>query len=166
MFELKQLTHDAIPSALARSERYRFLNQPSEAESICRDVLAIDPGNQEALIGLVLALTDQFPDDLARCAPDAQATLAQLHDEYARAYYAGLTCERRAKSHLHRSGPGADAAAYEYFVEALDHYARAESLRPAGNDDALLRWNACVRALERHPRLALAREERFEAYLE
>ena len=166
MFELKRLTYDAIPSALARAERYRFLNQPAEAESICRDVLDIDAGNQEALVGLLLALTDQFPEDLARCAREATVTLAQLDEEYARTYYAGLTCERQAKYHLHRSGPGAEAAAFEYFTEALGHYERAEAMRPAGNDDAVLRWNACVRALNRHPRLATSRVERYEPYLE
>jgi tetratricopeptide (TPR) repeat protein len=166
MADLKMLSHDAIPSALARAERYRLLNQPSEAESICHDVLLIEPDNQDALVALVLALTDQFPGDLARSVTEARQAHARLHDEYARAYYSGLICERRAKAHLQRSGPGADAAAYEYFTEALGHYDRAEALRPPGNDDALLRWNACVRALQRHPRLAEARDERFEPYLE
>lgn len=166
MYELKQLSPDAVPSALARVERYRLLNQPFEAESICRDVLMIEPDNQDALIALLLTLTDQFHDDAARCVNEAHATLGQLRDEYSRAYYAGLICERRAKSHLQRSGPGADAAAFEYFNEALSHYERAESMRPAGNDDALLRWNACVRTLQRNPRVIGAREERFEHSLE
>jgi hypothetical protein len=45
---LKPLSVDAIPSALVNAERYRFLNEPGEAESICLDVLAVDPANQAA----------------------------------------------------------------------------------------------------------------------
>ena len=59
MFELKPLSKDAIAGALAKAERYRLLNEASEAESICLDVLNIDPANQDALVTLLLALTDQ-----------------------------------------------------------------------------------------------------------
>ena len=37
-----------------------MLNEPAEAESICLDVLKTDPENQEALITLLLAVTDRF----------------------------------------------------------------------------------------------------------
>jgi len=60
MFELKLLTKVAVPKALERAERYRFLNEPGEAESICLDVLRVEPDNQKALITLLLALTDQI----------------------------------------------------------------------------------------------------------
>ena len=60
MFELKHIGPEAIPAALDKAERYRLLNQPDAAESICEDVLAVDPDNQPALITLLLALTDQF----------------------------------------------------------------------------------------------------------
>ena len=30
-------------------------------------------------------------------------------------------------------------------------YTKAESIRPPGNDDARLRWNACARALNANP---------------
>ena len=78
------------------------LNEPGEAESICLDVLEIDAGNQDALIMLILALTDQFPqessseDDRAR----RRSGDAQLVDEYDRAYYSGIVRERRAKAVL------------------------------------------------------------------
>jgi len=35
--------------------------------------------------------------------------------------------------------------------EALAFFERAEAIRPAHNDDAVLRWNACARLLERLP---------------
>ncbi len=90
MFELKRLSEDAIPAALERALRYRLLNEPAEAESICHDVLRIDPENQEALVLLLLALTDRF---------------------------------------------------------GKSWFEKAEALRPARNDDALLHWNTCARII-------------------
>jgi hypothetical protein len=46
MSELKSLHKDAIPAALGKAERYRLLNEPGEAESICLDILHVDPENQ------------------------------------------------------------------------------------------------------------------------
>ena len=47
MFQPKPISKDVIPSALAKAERYRLLNEPGEAESICLDVLQIEPDNQD-----------------------------------------------------------------------------------------------------------------------
>ncbi len=60
MPDLKPISKEAIPQALAKATRYRLLNEPAQAESICRDVLAADPENQEAVYALILALTDRF----------------------------------------------------------------------------------------------------------
>ena len=154
MFHLKPLSKDAIPAALAKAERYRLLNEPGEAESICLDVLQIEPGNEEALIMLILALTDQFPQELpsSRSAP-ARATdlAARLSDEYDRLYYAGIIRERRAKAVLHRDRYAATATAVEWLREAMSLFERAEAIRPAHNDDAVLRWNACARLLQHLP---------------
>ena len=60
MFELKPLSREAVPAALEKAMRYRLLNEPGEAESICHDVLHVDPGNQQAIVTLLLALTDRF----------------------------------------------------------------------------------------------------------
>jgi hypothetical protein len=166
MFELKALSRDAIPAALGKAERYRLLNEPAEAESICLDVLAIEPGNQHALITLLLALTDQFADDLAASVGQAQEVLSRLASEYDRAYYAGIISERRAKALASRNVPGIDSQAYQSFLAAMTWYEKAEACRPAGNDDARLRWNRCARFLERHPHLAPGPEERIEQPLE
>ena len=88
MRELKPLSRDAVDAALAKAERYRFLNEPSEAESICLDILAVDASNQAALIILLLALTDQFGES-ADAHERARDTLALLESEYDKAYYAG-----------------------------------------------------------------------------
>ena len=106
MFELKRLSADAIPAALEKALRYRLLNDPAEAESICHDVLRIDPENQQALVNLLLALTDRFGKGYAVGVTQAQEVLSHLHDEYERAYYAGIICERRAKAHLSQGHPG------------------------------------------------------------
>ena len=162
MYQLKPLSRDAILPALAKAERYRFLNEPAEAESICRDVLEVDPTHQQALVILLLALTDQFEEHAAGAAQEADEILRRLGNEYERAYYSGIVRERRAKGLLDHGGPGAAASVYEWLREAMTWYERAEALRPAGNDDAILRWNTCARILMKHPHLEQAGEERPE----
>ena len=165
MFELKPITPDAIPRALDKAERYRLLNEPSDAESICLDILRIDPENQKALVAMLLAVTDQF-EGFTADASRAQGVLHRLRDEYQRVYYAGIISERKAKAHLKKGGPGSGYAAYDGFREAMSFYEKAEALRPPGNDDAILRWNACARILMDHPSLGPAPEERVEHPLE
>ena len=154
MLPLKPLSRAAIPAALVKAERYRLLNEPGEAESICLDVLQIDANHQDALVMLVLALTDQFREELpsSRSAP-ARATdlVARLTDEYDRSYYAGIIRERRAKAVLHRDRYASSATAAEWLREAMTFFERAEAIRPAQNDDAVLRWNACARLLQHLP---------------
>jgi hypothetical protein len=166
MFELKRLNAEGVPTAIQKAERYRFLNQPWAAESICRDVLAVDLENQKALVVLLLALTDQFGDGSGERVDEARATLAALRDDYQRAYYAGIISERRAKAHLERGSPGSGFAAYEWLREAMDWYEKAESLRPPGNEDAILRWNTCARMIMRERHIEARSKDEFEPLLE
>jgi hypothetical protein len=161
-FDLKSLSSEAVPRALAKAERYRLLNEPSEAESICLDALAADPGNQEALVTLLLALTEQFADDRAAAVGEALKVAEQLRDDYERAYYTGIVWERQAKAQLHRALPGLGPRVYHWLRDAMTWYERAEAIRPAGNDDTVLRWNACARLIMRDHRLAPTSEERGE----
>jgi hypothetical protein len=147
-FELKRIHADGIPHALEKAERYRLLNDPAQAESICHDILAVDPGNQDALRFLILALTDQFHASAGGSPRDARAVIGKLTDEYERAYYTGLVHERETRAYLERKNV-VRSAAYDGFRHAMDWYERAEQLRPPHNDDAVLRWNSCVRAIER-----------------
>jgi hypothetical protein len=163
-FELKVLSSQAIPRALEKAERYRLLNEPLEAESICLDVLQIDPENQSALVTLLLALTDQFQQRLA--VEEAQQVCSRLRSEYDRCYYAGIICERRGKVQLNRHTAGAKASAYEALREAMRYYEQATAVRPPENDDAMLRWNTCARVLMRNPSLQPATDERYEHPLE
>jgi hypothetical protein len=160
MFELKPISREAIPEAITKVKRYRLLNEPWQAESICLDVLRIEPGHQQALEMLLLSLTDQFGNGVS--AAKAREVLPRLKGDYERVYYAGIICERWAESLLRQGSPGAGFTAYEWLREAMEHYQRAEALRPAGNDDTLLRWNACARILMRNPELRPRKIEKFE----
>ena len=166
MFTLKRISPSGVPAALQKAERYRLLNDSSAAESICRDIVEIDPENQQALIVLLLSITDQFPDELGDALRRAREILPRLRDEYKRAYYAGIICERRAKVQRRQSTPGSGSMAYESFREAMEWYEKAESMRPAENDESILRWNTCARVLMRHPELEPGVEEREETLLE
>ena len=160
IYQLKPLSKAAVPAALEKAERYRLLNEPGEAVSICEDVLAIEPGHQDALVILLLALTDQLLDAPA-VASKAQQVARSLSDEYERFYYEGIIAERTAKAHLRRGGMSPEGV-YEWLADAMECYERAEALRPAGNDDAILRWNACARVLQENPNLGPAVDDRRE----
>lgn len=146
-FELKRLHKDAVDAALKKAEHYRLLNEPMQAESICRDILEVAPDHTQALITLILALTDQFGTEGARRGDECERLLQGIPNEYQRHYYGGLICERRGTAQLQSPAPGGHARAYDWFRRAMDRYAKAESLAPDGNDEALLRWNTCARLI-------------------
>jgi len=163
-FEFKVLSLDAVPRALEKAVRYRLLNEPSEAESICLDALEVDSDNQEAITTLLLALTDQFDHDQTTVRR-ALETSARLSNEYERRYYTGLIHERRAKAVLRNRAPRGGSRAYEWLREAMTWYERAEAIRPENNDDAVLRWNACARLIMSDSHLAPGVEEPHEPLL-
>jgi hypothetical protein len=146
--QLKALKRESIQRAYEKAERYRLLNEPLASESICLDILAIEPEHAPALVCLLLALTDQFGVAGTRTLERARTLLPRLPGAYEQVYYAGIICERFAKQKLGEHHPGARTLAYGYLEEALELYTRAEGLAPTGNDDAVLRFNACVRLIE------------------
>jgi hypothetical protein len=159
MYPLKPLSKEAIPAALTKAERYRLLNEPTEAESICLDVLQVDPRNQQAIVMLILSLTDQFPHgSSSRAITRAGELAAQLQDPYEQAYYSGIIRERRAKAALQRGQFGSSAIAVEWLRDAMTYFERAEKIRPPQNDAVLLRWNACARLLMNLPAASEGRE--------
>ena len=159
MIPLKPLSTDAIPAALTKAERYRLLNEPHQAESICEDILAADPGNTQAVAILLLALTDQFSKGDGHLVARALELAARMASPYDRAYFGGLVAERRARALM--GGPAGRArTAGPWLRDAMEHYEQAEDLRPPGNDEARLRWNACARVLNAHPEMAVQEEER------
>jgi len=150
MFKLKHLTPAGIERALGKVERYRFLGEPWEAESICRDVLEADPDNRKAITFLLLAITDQFGDWGPASVEDARALLPRMPDAYERAYYAGMICEKKGTATLRRDITGTGPVVHQWLSEAMMHYEEAEELRPPGNDDAIVRWNTCARLIMLH----------------
>ena len=165
-FPIKPISKSGIAAALMKAERYRLINDPSAAESICLDVLAVEPENQQALVDMILSITDQFSHAPAVEYGRAIEHLPRLKDEYKRAYYEGIICERRARAHLTIGAPGAAEMAYDWIRRAMAHYERAEQLRPGGNDEAILRWNTCVRILERDQHLRPGIEQEYEPSFE
>lgn len=150
MFQLKPISRAGIPEALEKAERYRLLNEPWLAESICLDILEVDPDNHKAIVTMLLAITEQFGKYTSSDVNYARQFLFRLSNEYDRFYYAGLICERQGKSTLSHGITGGHFAAYEWFREAMEYYEKAEAIRPSGNDDAILRWNTCARLIMRN----------------
>ncbi len=161
MLELKPLSVQAVEGAVAKAERYRLLNEPAEAESICRDILEVDADNQSALRIMTLSLTDQIQHE-RDAFQESLAAAGRLADEYERIYYTGIAWERRAKARHEEGGRGCQHAVHDWIHRALDCFAKAEAVRPSGNDDSLLRWNTCVRFLHQHPQYAEREPESTE----
>lgn len=148
--KLKPISKDAIPAALEKAEQYRLLNQPRFAESICLDILQIDSSNQKALVSLLLALTDQFGQTSFKAARQAQEIANRLKDKYDQLYYTGIILERQGNAALVSGVPGSDFDAYEWYLEAMEFYEKADAIHPEGNNDPILRWNTCVRTIEEY----------------
>ena len=163
---LKPITPEGVPAALQKAHRYRILNDPTAAESICLDVLAVEPRNVEALVMHVLSITDQFGHGHAEDLKRAELAAGGIEDPYRNAYYRGVICERWANGILNRAEPRAGEMANDWIEKALLHFERAESMRPAGNDEAILRWNTCVRLLHRHPHIRPPTRDAWEPDLE
>ena len=148
-FELKMLTHEGIESALSKAERYRLLNEPVEAASICRDVLAVDPGNQHAYVSLSLSLSDQYAlhTDPSR---EIEVLAAKLTDPFEKAYFTGLALERRAKALFRQRGAniGTNSTVPDGRIASA-----------CSNKCPLLRWNACARFLMQHPGICVEQAE-------
>lgn len=151
--KLKTISKSGILQAIAKAETHRYLNEPEEAESICRDVLAVDANNQIALRLLGLAIADQFRGASCDRCSEAESVIQRLADPYERLYYTGLLHERRAKALLRAGEP--PRMLVPLFEVAMTYFEQAASIRPKDNDDAILRWNRCVRLL-----LSLPRTER------
>ena len=145
MYEIKSISPETIPSALDKAERYRLLNEPREAESICRDILRVDPDHQQGLVLLLLSLTDQFGHGYDVSLKSVQNLLTRLRGEYERAYYAGVILERWGKAQL-QSGIPSDTA-HDWLREAMLCYDTADAIRPPDNAEAILRWNTCARII-------------------
>jgi hypothetical protein len=151
--KLKEISHDAVPRALELAERYRLLNEPEQAESICRDVLAVDPKNQAATRTLLLAMGDEFAKTKSLTVQDAQAVAANLANDYERHYFMGVVLERYARAKMLENQP--PSLVVDWVYRAMEEFETAEAIRPAHDDAAILRWNTCARLLQKLPSAAV-----------
>jgi hypothetical protein len=156
MYQLKKLSVESIPMALQMAERYRLLHEAYEAESICLDILEAAPGNQQALITLLLAYTDNFKKSLFPGFTKAEELLPRLSGGHCRLYYQGIIYERRAKAHLDQGSPKCGEIAHDWFKKAMASYEKALATCSPGNEDATLRWNTCARILNENPHIQAA----------
>lgn len=150
--KVKEISPDAVPRALELAERYRLLNEPEQAESICHDVLAVDPENQIAIRTLLLAISDEYSRWRTLTVKHAQDVAARLTDPYERHYYTGVVIERYARAKMHENQPS--SMVVDWIDRAMEEFEQAEAIRPPNNDAAILRWNTCARLLERLPKAA------------
>lgn len=148
--ELKPISTASIPKAITRAKHYRLLNEPWQAESICRDILKVDPTNQLAIMHLILAITDQFSVQKSKSSSEAKSLCQKFESEYEQKYYRGIIEERLGKTALKRSTPRVRYIAYDHYRKAMQFFEEAEKISPEGNQDSVLRWNACVRRIEEY----------------
>ena len=163
--QLKPIHKEAIEDALHKAVRYRLLNEPQLTESICLDILALEPDNHDAIINMLLAVSDQFGGNANIDRYQAHQLVDKLNDEYERHYYSGIICERKGTATLDQGTTGSRHNTYEWLREAMDHYERAEAIRPEGNDEAILRWNTCLRVIQKN-HLEAREEEPMDLMLE
>ena len=147
--KLKTISTNGIAEALSKAQVYRYLQEPEESESICQDILAADPENQAALRLLGLSITDQFTGDMSDRYTEADTIFRRLTAPYAQHYYLGILSERRAKAQMRAGRPS--YVIVGLIEDAMRHFDEAEKLRPANNDESILRWNRCARLLEKLP---------------
>ncbi|MBX3191457.1 MAG: tetratricopeptide repeat protein [Labilithrix sp.] len=152
-WELKKLGERNLDAAVALARHYRDLNQPEEAESICRDVLDVAPGNVDAWRTLGLALTDRFPAAWMTLFDEACAAFEKLPTDYERTYYVAIAWERFAKAQI---DAGRAHNAIHAFEEAMQRFEKAAELGPKDEPAPILHYNRCVRALTTHPELTRA----------
>ncbi len=166
MLELKLLSTESIPSALVKAKHYRLLNEPWQAESICRDILKVEPTHQRATSYLILAISDQFGLNTGTSESEARNLCTQLTSEYEHKYYRGIIAERAGKASLKRKTPRVKYIAYEYYRNAMTYYEEAERIQPDDNQNAVLRWNACVRRIQEFNLAPSQDEDRVQAFLD
>ena len=166
MSQLKSISPEGVEAALSKAEQYRRLGESWFAESICLDILDVEPDHQAALVKLLLAITDQFKSDGSRRGDEAKALLDRMEGDYERAYYAGIIWERMGTAAIRGQTPGVGVVAYERLSQAMACFEEAEQVRPTGDDSAILRWNSCARLIQRYDHVRPAYDEPGERMLE
>ncbi len=150
----------AIPNVLKKAKQYRLLLEPDLAISICIDIFAIDANNQEALIIYILALTDKLSNGCKVTDKKILDTIAKLSTKFYKDYYTGIFLEKKARAMLKNTM--SKSFAYAAFMQAIKAYKQAEKLADKDCSDAILRYNSCLRTIEKQH--LIPRDEFNELY--
>lgn len=145
MLEPRNIPKETVEVALKQAQHYRLLNEPALAESICRDIIAVDDRNQPAWVTLLLSLSDQFEEKRAIALDQAKEVLEHFKDEYHRYYYGGIIQERWARAQKKLGVP--HESVDSWMRSAMSSYMMAEELAATNDPNPLLRWNTCARFL-------------------
>ena len=162
---LKSLSPAAIDGALRLAADSRQGGQPQTCESVCLDVLQVEPRNQEALRLLLLSHADRFDADSSQHEMAARDAQSRLTSEFDRAFYGGYILHRLAQAAIAGGSPSAARVVYELLSGAMASYEDAERVRPDGNEDAILLWNACHRLLQATPHSGPRETQAFETMI-
>jgi hypothetical protein len=142
------ISQKSIPTVLKKARQYRALLEPDLAISICLDVFAIEPTNQDALVIYMLALTDVYSHQNIKPQPEKiLKTIAQFESEFHQVYYQGIFLERKARAMLKSSM--SHSFAYEGLMEALELYQQAQKIAPEQCADPILRHNSILRTIDK-----------------
>ena len=114
----------------------------------------------------MLAITDQFGANNSSFYTEANKLCNQLQNEYERYYYQGIIEERSGKAVLKRSSPRVTYIAYEYYRNAMHFFEKADKISSEDNQDAILRWNACIRGIQEFNLKPSPDEKGFQPFLE
>ena len=145
MLEPRQISRQSVPTALKQAQHYRLLNEPALAESICRDIIAVVPENEDAWVTLLLSLTDQFVSRHSTAYDQAVEILQHFTGEYKRYYYSVIISERWARAQLSSGLP--IESTENWIRKAMTLFMQANELAAADDPNPILRWNSCVRLL-------------------
>ena len=159
---LKSLSPAAVDGALRLAADSRKGGQAQTCESVCHDVLQAEPRNQEALRLLLLSHADRFDADSSQHEMGARDAQSRLTSAYDRAFYDGYIMHRLAQAAIASGSPSAARIVYDLLTGAMASYEDAERMRPDGNDDAVLLWNACHRLLQSTPHSGPRETQAFE----
>ena len=146
--ELKTLGADQVSSALAAAEQCRAGGEAETAESICTDILEVDPGNARAIELLLWSRVDLLGEGRYGGVERAQEALALVQSDFERHYLEGVICEQQARFLIGKRGRHSSRVAYDWFRHAMDAFEEAARIAP-DRPEASLRWNACLRSIER-----------------
>ena len=148
--DFKNLESADLDAALAAAQASWAELRAEETESICLDILELDPNHRSTLDLLLRCRIELLKKGLPQSVARAQELIPQLDSDFDQAFYSGMIREAQARYLLEKRGRATSGVAYSWFRHAMDDFAAASNL-DAGRVEPKLHWNACLRTLENNP---------------